>query len=139
MSIHAVDKNMFVKNVIVDYRDRPAGSVSKLNTFTDGFKVIMTILRLWRTYRPGAFFGAIAAVLALLSVGLFIPVLSKYIATGLVTRLPTAVLCGFLMIAAIQSAFAGLILQTIYQKNRQDFEMELCRVTRQQQQETTTV
>ncbi len=138
MSIHAVDKNMFVKNVVVDYRDRPEGSVSKLNTFTDGFKVIMTILQLFRTYRPGAFFGAIAGVLALLSVGLFIPVLSKYIATGLVTRHPTAVLCGFLMIAAIQSAFAGLILQTAYQKNRQDFEMELGRVM-QHQRETTTV
>ena len=138
MSIHAVDKNMFVKNVVVDYRDRPEGSVSKLNTFTDGFKVIMTILRLFRTYRPGAFFGAIAGVLALFSVGLFIPVLSKYIVTGLVTRLPTVVLCGFLMIAAIQSAFAGLILQTAYQKNRQDFEMELGRVM-QHQRETTTV
>jgi glycosyltransferase involved in cell wall biosynthesis len=138
MSIHAVDKNMFVKNVVVDYRDRPEGSVSKLNTFTDGFKVIMTILQLFRTYRPGAFFGAIAGVLALFSVGLFIPVLSKYIATGLVTRLPTVVLCGFLMIAAIQSAFAGLILQTAYQKNRQDFEMELGRVM-QHQRETTTV
>lgn len=129
MSIHAVDKNMFVANEIIEYRDRPEGSVSKLNTYSDGFKVIMTIIRLFRTYRPMGFFGAIAAILATLSVVFFIPVLIAYAKTGLVDQFPTLIVCGFVMIAAIQSLFSGLILKTIYQKNRQDFEMDLYRVT----------
>lgn len=128
MSIHAVDKNMFVQNVVIDYRDRPEGSVSKLNTYSDGFKVLMTISRLFRTYRPAASFGIVAAALALLSLILFLPILVTYFNTGLVPRFPTLIISGFIMIAAIQSLFSGLILQTIYQKNRQDFEMELYRV-----------
>ena len=129
MSIHAVDKNMFVQSVVIDYRDRPEGSESKLNTYSDGFKVLMTIQRLFRTYRPGAFFGVIAAILAVLSLAFFIPILVTFTRTGLVPKIPTLIVCGFVMVAAIQSFFAGQILQTAYQKNRQDFEMELYRVT----------
>lgn len=133
MSIHAVDKNMYVENVVIDYRDRPEGSVSKLNTYSDGFKVILTIIRLFRTYRPGGYFGIIAAALALLSAIFFVPVLLTYASTGLVEKFPTLIVCGFVMIAAIVSFFAGLVLKTIYQKNRQDFEMELYRVTSEKQ------
>lgn len=133
MSIHAVDKNMYVENVVIDYRDRPEGSVSKLNTYSDGFKVILTIIRLFRTYRPGGYFGIIAAALALLSAIFFVPVLLAYASTGLVEKFPTLIVCGFVMIAAIVSFFAGLVLKTIYQKNRQDFEMELYRVTSEKQ------
>ena len=129
MSIHAVDKNMFVENVIIEYRDRPEGSESKLNTYGDGMKVLCTILRLFRFYRPNIFFGTTAVVLALLSVIFFIPVLITYAETGLVPQFPTLIVCGFVMIAAIQSFFAGVVLKTIYQKNRQDFEMDLYRVT----------
>ena len=129
MSIHAVDKNMFVENVIIDYRDRPEGSESKLNTYSDGIKVLMTIMRLFRTYRPGGFFGVIASILALIAIIFFVPILITYSRTGLVPQLPTLIVCGFVMIAAIQSLFAGLVLKTIYQKNRQDFERELYRVT----------
>ena len=124
MSIHAVDKNMFVENVIIDYRDRPEGSESKLNTYSDGIKVLMTIMRLFRTYRPGGFFGVIASILALIAIIFFVPILITYSRTGLVPQLPTLIVCGFVMIAAIQSLFAGLVLKTIYQKNRQDFEMD---------------
>ena len=129
MSIHAVDKNMFVENVIIEYRDRPEGSESKLNTYGDGMKVLCTILRLFRFYRPNIFFGTTAVVLALLSVIFFIPVLITQAETGLVPQFPTLIVCGFVMIAAIQSFFAGVVLKTIYQKNRQDFEMDLYRVT----------
>ena len=129
MSIHAVDKNMFVENVVIEYRDRPEGSQSKLNTYSDGIKVLMTIVRLFRTYRPGGFFGLIGAFLAVIAVLFFIPVLITYSRTGLVPQFPTLIVCGFVMIAAIQSFFAGLVLKTIYQKNRQDFEMNLYRVT----------
>ena len=125
MSIHAADKNMFVENVVIDYRDRPEGSVSKLNTYSDGMRVIRTIFRLYRTYKPMNFFGVIAAVLAILSIAFLIPVLVKFSRIGLVPNFPTLFVCGFVMLAAIQAFFSGMILQTISQKNRQDFEMEL--------------
>lgn len=125
MSIHAADKNMFVENVIIEYRDRPEGSVSKLNTYSDGFRVLRTIARLYRTYKPMNFYGVVAAVLAVLSVGFLIPILVKYSQTHLVPNFPTLFVCGFVMLAAIQSFLSGMILQTISQKNRQDFEMEL--------------
>lgn len=125
MSIHAADKNMFVENVIIEYRDRPEGSVSKLNTYSDGFRVLRTIARLYRTYKPMNFYGVVAAVLAVLSVGFLIPILVKYSQTHLVPNFPTLFVCGFVMLAAVQSFFSGMILQTISQKNRQDFEMEL--------------
>lgn len=128
MSIHAVEKNMYVENVVIDYRNRPEGSESKLNTYSDGIKVLKTILRLYKTYKPMRFFGAIAVTLAFISAVFFIPVAVKYIQTGYVPDFPTLIVCGFTMIAAIQAFFAGMQLQTIVQKNRQDFEMELYRV-----------
>lgn len=111
MSIHAVDKNMQVENVVIEYRDRPAGSVSKLNTYVDGVKVLNTIVRLYRNYKPMAFFGIIAAILAVLSAAFVIPVLSVYLRTGLVPNFPTLIVCGFTMLAAISSLFTGLQLQ----------------------------
>lgn len=131
MSIHAIDKNMFVENVVIEYRDRPQGSESKLNTYSDGLRVLNTIIRLFRTYRPMRFFGLIAVLLMLLATGFFIPVAIDYVHTGLVEKFPTLITCGFVVLAAIQSFFSGLILKTIYQKNRQDFEMDLYRVTRE--------
>lgn len=125
MSIHAIDKNMFVENVVIDYRDRPEGSVSKLNTYSNGIKVIGTIVRLFQTYRPLAFFGTVAAILMVLAIGFFIPVWITYADTGMVPNFPTLIVCGFVALASIQSFFAGLILQTMYRKNRQDFEMQL--------------
>ncbi len=125
MTIHAVDKNMSVENLVIDYRDRPDGSESKLNTYSDGFKVIKTILRLYKNYKPGRFFSAIALILMLISAAFFIPVLIEYIETGIVPRIPTLIICGFVAVAAIQSYFSGLILSTICEKDRQDFENRL--------------
>ncbi len=133
MSIHAVDKNMYVENVVIDYRDRPAGSISKLNTYSDGFKVLKTIMKLFRTYRPSAFFGIIAILLIILATVFFVPIVITYVQTGEVPQFPTLIVCGFVVIAAIQSFFSGLLLKTIYQKNRQDFEMDLYRVTSEMQ------
>lgn len=130
MSIHAIDKNLFVENVVIDYRDRPEGSESKLNTYSDGMKVIKTIFRLYRNYKPLQYFSAIALILSLISIGFFIPVVVEYINTGLVLKIPTLVVCGFTIIAAIIAFFAGLVLSNIQQKNRQDFEMELIRLKR---------
>jgi hypothetical protein len=131
MSIHAIDKNMYVENSVIEYRDRPEGSESKLNTYSDGFKVIRTIIRLFRTYRPMAFFGIIALILAIIAGIFFVPIFVNFTQTGLVPKIPTLVVCGFVVIAALQSLFTGLILQTIYAKNRQDFEMDLNRVTKE--------
>lgn len=128
MSIHAADKNMFVENVIIEYRDRPEGSESKLNTFSDGFKVLKTIAKLYRNYKPMGFFGSIATVLAIISILLFIPVLIAYHDTGMVGNFPTLFVSLFVMLSAIQALFAGMILQNSVQKNRQDFEMELQRI-----------
>lgn len=127
MSIHAIDKNMFVENVVIEYKDRPEGSESKLNTYSDGFKVLKTIARLFRTYRPMGYFGMISLLLLVLAAVFFIPIVITYAKTGLVPNFPTMIVCGFVTLASIQSFFAGLILKTIYQKNRQDFEMDLYR------------
>ena len=128
MTIHSVDKNLMIENEVIEYRNRPDGSESKLNTYSDGIKVLMTIIRLFRNYKPMAFFGVIALILALLSICFFVPVMNEYIKTGSVPNFPTLIVCGFTMIAAIQSFFSGLILETIKHKHRQDFEMELIRI-----------
>lgn len=127
MSIHAVDKNMYVENVIVDYRDRPNGSESKLNTFSDGIKVLKTIGRLYRDYRPLGFYSFLAAILAIISTIFIIPVLITYGKTGLVPEFPTLIVCGFVYLAALLSFFCGMILASIQLRNRQEFEMSLMR------------
>lgn len=128
MTIHAADKNMQVDNVVIEYRDRPEGSESKLNTYSDGAKVLMRILNLYRNYKPMNFFGILALVLTAVSAVFFMPVLLEYFHTGLVPKFPTLIVCGFAMMAAIQSVFAGLILAAGAQRNRQEFEMNLVKV-----------
>lgn len=129
MTIHALDKNMKIDHVIIPYRDRPAGSESKLNTVRDGLKVLRTILTLHRNYKPYSFFGIISAFLLLLSAAFFLPVLITYIRTGLVPNFPTLIVCGFTVIAALLSFFTGLQLQNAVQKNKQDFELERIKVS----------
>ncbi len=128
MTIHAVYNNMQVDNVIVNYRDRPEGSVSKLNTYSDGIKVLHTIMKMFRQYKPLAFFSLVALVMTVLSAVFFIPVLLEYFATGMVDKFPTLIVCGFVELAAIQSVFAGVILHNLGVKDRRDFEMELNRI-----------
>lgn len=125
MSIHAVDKNMSMKNIILDYRDRPEGSQSKLNTYSDGARVLKTIFRLYRDYKPMHFFGVLGLALLILSAVFFIPVLQEYIRTGLVPAFPTLIVCGFCAMAAFLSLFSGMILQSQIQKDRQAFEFRL--------------
>lgn len=130
MSIHAADKNMHVENVVIEYRDRPEGSESKLNTFSDGAKVLFSIANLYRNYKPMNFFGIVSLILAFAGVWFFVPILLEYIATGLVPKFPTLIVCCFAMLASIQSVFAGLILSAGAQRNRQEFEMHLQEVDR---------
>ena len=128
MTIHAVNNNMQVENVEVDYRDRPEGSVSKLNTYSDGMKVLFTIMRLFREYKPMRFFALLAFALMALAIGFFVPVLFEWFETGLVAKFPTLIVCGFVAMAAVQSFFAGLILNNISQRDRKDFELDLIRI-----------
>ena len=125
MSIHAVEKNMQIENIIIEYRDRPEGSSSKLNTYSDGIKVLRTIFRLYKNYKPMQFFGITALILTLVAADLFVPILIKYINTGLVPNFPTLIVCGFIELGAIISFFSGLILATIVEKDRQEFEFRL--------------
>ena len=126
MTIHAVTKNMFVRNELVDYRDRPDGSESKLNTVSDGIKVLKTIFNLFRNYKPLQFFSILALVLVLLATIVFIPlVLIPFLQTGMVDRFPTLIVCGFVIVAAMLSFFNGLVLDAIMQKERREFEFRL--------------
>lgn len=125
MSIHAVDKNMALENHVIEYRDRPVGSSSKLNTFSDGMKVLGTILRLYEEYRPLAFFSWIALILAALAVIFFIPVVEGYVETGLVAKFPTLIVCGFCGLAALISFFVGLILSSTRSREKRDYEFRL--------------
>ena len=128
MTIHAVNYNMQVENVVATYRDRPDGSVSKLNTFSDGMKVIRKMFTLYKNYRPFNFFGLIALVLALIAVGLMIPIVIEYFETGLVPRFPTLIASGFIGIAGVQSFFTGFMLSVINSKDIKDFEYRFTRV-----------
>ena len=129
MTIHAINRNMLVRNVVIDYRDRPDGSVSKLNTYSDGAKVLMTIARLFKNYKPFAFFGLISLMLALLSMLFMAPVLVEYAKTGLVPRFPTLIVCGITLLASLLLFVSGLILSTLQEKDKRDFEFQLQQVT----------
>ena len=128
MTIHAVSNNMQVENVIVEYRDRPEGSESKLNTYSDGMKVLLTITRLFREYKPFRYFAILAFVLMVLALVFFIPVFIAYLETGKVDKFPTLIVCGFVGLASVLSLYAGMILENIAKRNRKDFEMELIRI-----------
>ena len=125
MTIHAVDKNLDVANVVVDYRDRQEGSVSKLNTFSDGAKVIMTMVKMFKNYRPFVFFSAISVVLLLIAAVFFLPVFIKYLQVGTVGRMPTLIVSGFMVLASLICWFSGIVLSTLVSQNRQNFEFQL--------------
>lgn len=136
MTIHALDKHMALENVVIDYRNRPEGSESKLNTYSDGMKVLLTILRLFKNYKPMQLFGIIAAILFLLAFVFFIPILLKFIRTGLVPNFPTLIVCGAMAVISIISLFSGLILTNIAEKDRRDFEFKLFLVNLSRQNNT---
>lgn len=124
MTIHAVYNNLQVDNVVVNYRDRPEGSESKLNTYKDGIKVLFTIFKMFRQYRPLLFFWIVAVLLTLISAVFFIPVLIDFAETGLVAKFPTLIVCGFVELAAVQSVFTGLILHNLGVQDRRNFEIQ---------------
>ncbi len=125
MTIHALDKNFLLKEIPVEYRDRPAGSVSKLNTFKDGFKVLKTIARLFKEYKPNVFFEFISLLFFIISLIFGVPVFIEYFQTGLVPRFPTLIFSGFMLIVSILMLVCGIILEVVVKKHRQLFELFL--------------
>lgn len=126
MTLHALDKRFAIEQVPIGYRDRAeGGSVSKLNTLSDGSRVLQTILVLFKEYKPMRFFGWVAVLLAVLSLAFFIPILVEYLHTHLVPRFPTLFLSLFLAMAALMSLFTGLMLDVIAQKNRKEYELKV--------------
>ena len=131
MTIHALDKNFLLKEIPVDYRDRPQGSVSKLNTYSDGFKVLKTIARLFKEYKPTIFFGLISLLFFIISVAFGTPVFVEYFKTGLVPRFPTLIFSGFMLIISILMLICGIILEVVVKKHRQLFELILINTKRE--------
>ncbi len=125
MTIHALDKNFYIKEIPVNYKDREEGSESKLNTVTDGIKVIVTIARLFEEHKPMLFFGILSFVLVILAFILGIPVLVEYFDTGLVPRFPSLIVAGFLIIIAVMLVICGIILQVVVRKHKELFELNL--------------
>lgn len=125
MSIHALDKRFSLIEIPIDYQDRPEGSSSKLNTFSDGMRVLKTIFILFKEYKPMLFFNLLALLSLFVFFILFIPVFIDYLHTGLVMRFPTLIVSTLFAITAILSFFTGLILDTIISKDKKNYELRL--------------
>ena len=135
MTIHALDKNFLLKEVPVNYRDRPEGSVSKLNTYRDGFRVLKTIGRLFKEYKPTIFFSIIGLIFLVIAVVFAVPVFADYFKTGLVPRYPTLIFSGFMLIISILMFVCGLLLEVVVKKHRQMFELVLIRTKKEEKDE----
>lgn len=125
MTIHAVNKNFKLKEILVTYRDRPTESVSKLNTYKEGFRVLKTIAMLFKEYKPSAFFNIISVICLALSFILGVPVVGEYFETGLVPRFSTLIVSGIILLMALLFCITGIILQVIVKKHRQLYELYL--------------
>lgn len=125
MTIHALDKNFYIKEIPVDYKDREDGSESKLDTVSDGIKVMMTIARLFEEHKPLTFFGIVSLLFLALSLIFGVPVLIEYFETGLVGRFPSLIAAGFLLVIAVLMMICGIILQVVVRKNKEMFELNL--------------
>ncbi|MBR1851324.1 MAG: glycosyltransferase [Bacteroidales bacterium] len=134
MTLHALDRRFVLAEIPITYRDRPEGSTSKLNTVSDGLKVLRTIFILFKDYKPLGFYGWLALLLALLGVVLLVPVVLEYFATGLVPRFPTLILALVLLLGAMQSLFTGLCLDTIAGRERRNYELRLVEYEERQRQ-----
>lgn len=125
MTIFALGHNFNINEVPIKYRNRPNGSKSKLNTYSDGFRVIKRIMQLFEEYKPAAFFSLMSLLFFIISLAFGIPVFQEYFETGLVYRLPTLVFAGFLMMVAVLMLICGIILEVVAKKSRQAFELDL--------------
>ena len=128
--IHALDKNFLLEEIPVTYRDRPAGSTSKLNTVEDGVKVLRMIARLYREYKPIGFFSILSVVCIVVAALFFFPILGEYWETGLVMRFPTLIVAGLLALVGVLLWVCGIILEVVVKKHRQLYELVLNQLSR---------
>ena len=129
MSLHALDKKFIIEEIPIVYRDRPAGSVSKLNTVSDGIKVVETIIKMFKDFKPRQFFWVISLIFIILGLIVGIPVITEFIKTNYITKVPSAVLATGIMIFALITAQCGVILDTVVKQNRENYELQLSRYT----------
>ena len=127
MTLHALDKKFIIKEIPIIYRNRPEGSVSKLNTFSDGFKVLKTIIKMLKDFKPRQFFWAVSVIFIILGLIIGIPVIVEFAKTGFITKVPSAILATGIMTFAIIIAQCGVILDTVVKQNREKYELELLR------------
>lgn len=128
MTIHALDKNFYIEEFPIEYRDRPVGSESKLNTVSDGIKVIKTIAKLFKEYKPFAFFSIISIILWIISLGFFTPIFIQFLETGLVSKIPTVIVSGITAVIGSLMFICGIILDVVVKKHRQLYELFLNQV-----------
>lgn len=131
MTIHALDKNFYIEEFPIEYRDRPSGSESKLNTVSDGIKVIRTIARLFKEYKPLTFFSIISIILWVISLGFFTPVFISFLETGIVEKFPTVIVCGITAVIGTLLFICGIILDVVVKKHRQLFELFLNQIKKE--------
>ena len=127
MSLHALDKKFIIKEIPIVYRDRPEGSVSKLNTVGDGIKVVKTIIKMYKDFRPRHFFWLIALIMAIIGLIIGLPVFIEFYNTSYITKIPSAILATGIMIFALIIAQCGVILDTVVKQHREKYELELSR------------
>jgi glycosyltransferase involved in cell wall biosynthesis len=125
MSIHALDKKFLLKEIPIDYRDRPEGSSSKLNTYKDGIRVLKTIVLLFKDFRPLLFFSSLSLVSLIVGISVGIPVITEFVRTSFITKLPSAVLASALILVSILLLTSGFILDTLVKQNKQNYELFL--------------
>lgn len=129
MSLHALDKKFIIKEIPIVYRDRPEGSVSKLNTISDGFKVLKTIIKMFKDFKPRQFFWLVAIIVAIIGLIIGMPVIIEFAKTGYIAKVPSAILATGIMIIALIIAQCGVILDTVVKQHKEKYELELLRYT----------
>lgn len=129
MTLHALDKRYVIKEIPIEYRDRPKGSVSKLNTFSDGYKVLKTVIKMFKDFKPRQFFWTISFILIIMGFIVGIPVIKEFLETGFINKIPSAILATGIMIFALIIAQCGVILDTVVKQNKENYELNLLRYT----------
>ena len=129
MSLHALDKKFIIEEIPIVYRDRPEGSISKLNTVSDGMKVIKTIIKMFKDFKPRQFFWVIALIFVIIGLIVGIPVIVEFAKTGYITKVPSAILATGIMTIALIIGQCGVILDTVVKQNRENYELQLSRFT----------
>lgn len=127
MSLHALDKKFIIKEIPIEYRDRPEGSESKLNTISDGIKVMKTIVKMFKDFKPRQFFWTISGVTAFIGLLIGIPVILEYMKTGFITKVPSAILATGIMVISLIIAQCGVILDTVVKQHKEEYELQLLR------------